>query len=494
MITKRISLFLALLLAASTITSCGDTATQETEAADTTANTTETEPAETEIIRANTPDSLPDNLDFGETTINVYYFGQERSAQYDGPAELTGDVVTDALYNRNISVEDRLNVKLNWIKGSDDWAAFPKEVENLMMAGSSDYDLILQESSRMLQQSVRGFYYDLMKQPYIDLSQPWWYNDLMEESSLDNTTRYFLAGDICLTVLFGASAAYFNKDMYIDYFGDVDSLYQTVLEGKWTTDKLSELSRTVATDLNGDGIMDDNDLMGFRYGGHEIVNYMSMSTGLDYITRDENGFPVLNLYTEETVAWAQTMYDMMFSGTIAAMGDKLASFSNSTSLFYLGELSTAHSLRNLDFSYGLVPYPKMAEELSYSSGAATANGCSVAIPVSAPAEKLDAVCATIEALCAEGYRTVTPAWYETALKIKYADNAIDAQMVDLIYENISSPFIMMADKAIGTGSIFAQAVYYPKSADYASYWGSKGKSYETALAKMIEDYKEVAGK
>ena len=65
--------------------------------------------------------------------------------------------------------------------------------------------------------------------------------------------------------------------------------------------------------------------------------------------------------------------------------------------------------------------------------------------------------------------------------------AIAAEMIDLIYDNIKSPFIMMADKAIGTGSIFTNAEYGSKSeGPFASYWEKNGKNLETKLSGIIE--------
>lgn len=492
---KRIfAMLLCALMVASSMTACGNSTEETTEISgeqDTTVNT-ETTPEETEITRANTPDSLPDDLDFEGTTLNIFYFGEETSAQYDGPAELTGDVVMDALHNRNVAVEDRLNVKLNWVKGSDDWNSFPSEVSTLLLAGADDYDIIIEENSRLFQQSIKGYYYDLMTKPYIDLSQPWWYNDLMEESSLDNSKRYFLTGDICLTTLFGASATYFNKALFIDYFDDENTLYEQVQNGEWTMDVFMGYCEGVKTDLNGDGIYDDNDLLGFRYEQWGIPNYLSMSTGIEYSTRDSDGFPVLNIYNEQSITWADTLYKLLYTNDLSAEGDKVNSFINEKSLFLLGQLSTAHRLRDTNFAFGVLPYPKLSEDLNYSSSAATANGCGVGVPVSAPADKLDATYATIEALCAESYRKVTPAWYETALKIKYSDDAIDAQMIDLIYSTIGSPFIMMADKAIGTGSVFTYAVYGASSeGTFSSYWESKADQFANALKETIEDYKAL---
>jgi len=478
---RRITvLLLCLAVAVPSFVSC----VQKTE--DPAANTE----GENDFPRAETPDSLPENLNFEGTDIHIFYFGEPLSAAYDGPGELGTDNVTTALFHRNASVEKRLNVRLNWIMGSSDWDSFPAEVSNILQAGAGEYDIIMEENSRLFQQSMQGYYHDLMHNRYIDLSKPWWYSDLMEESSLDNSKRFFLTGDICLTTLFGASAAFFHKELYDKTFGDVSQLYNMVQNGTWTVDAFMRLCREVAEDVNGDGIFDDKDILGFRYEQWGIPNYMSMSTGLSFITRDREGFPVLDIYNEHSVRWADTLYRLLYTDNMSRNGNKMDTFLDGKSLFLLGQLSTAHAIRGANFAYGLVPYPKLSEDLEYTSAAATVNGCGVGVPVSTAAEKLDAVYASIEALCAESYRKVVPAWFDTAMKFRYVDDGIDARMVDLIYETIGAPFIMMADKVLDTGSVFTRAVYGSTSEGaFTTYWAENETRYNTNLAQLIEDYK-----
>ena len=67
---------------------------------------------------------------------------------------LSGDIVYDAVHNRNLSVEDRLNVKLNWIRGSEDWDTHPSNVSNAILANVQDYDIVFEENSRAFQHSL----------------------------------------------------------------------------------------------------------------------------------------------------------------------------------------------------------------------------------------------------------------------------------------------------------------------------------------------------
>ena len=492
---KLIALLLCAALLVPALVGCSESAaesgSEESNAAanESAAEGAEVVPEEPEVTRANVPDSLPEGLDFGGTTLNILSFGSESCQTYDIHGELNGDVVLDAIYNRNVTVEDRLGVKLNAIAGSADWGGFPTEVQNALQSGSSDYDYIVEESSRLWQQSIHGYYYDFMNMNYIDLNQPWWYSEMMAESNLDNATRYFLNGDICLTVLFGASAMYVNKPLFTDYFGDVNALYESVLEGTWTYDSFADYCRGVYTDVNGDGQPDAGDIMGFRFEQWGIPNYLSMSTGLSYITRNDEGFPELAVMTEQGVKWGETLYKLLYTDNISMEGSKQDTFIAGKSLFYPGMFETAHALRDVEFEYGILPYPKLDDTVDYLSGAATANGCGVGIPITAPAEKLDAVCATIEALCAESYRKVVPAWYDTALKIKYSAGLIDAQMVDIIYEHIGSPFIMMADKELSIGSIYTSGVYGSNTdGAFASYYAKQEKVFKKSLERAIENY------
>ncbi len=495
---KRVlTLLLCLALLLPAFAACSENASDGGEGAGQTSGSSEPSAElpgeeEPEITRANYPDTLSPDLNFDGVTLDITAFGSENCINYDCTGELTGDVVLDAVYNRNISVEDRLNLKLNYVFGSSDWGGFPSEVSTILQAGTDDYDLVVEESSQLFSQSIQGYYFDFLTLDNVNLEQPWWYSDMMAESQFDNTKRYFLNGDLCLTVFMGASAMYFNKPVFTDHFGDVNALYDAVLDGTWTYEKFADYCRSVFTDVNGNGTADAADLMGFRYEQWGIPNYMSMSTGLTYALRDEEGFPILDIYTEDGIRWGETLYRLLYTDNISMQGSKQETFIAGTSLFFPGMFDTAMVLRDVDFEYGIVPYPKLDESLDYLCGAATANGCGVAIPVSANPAKISATTAAIEALCAEAYRKVVPAWYETALKIKYSDATIDAQMVDIIYSHINSPFIMMADKALGTGSIYTNAVYGSSNEGaFASWWAKNEKLLVKKLEKAIDSYRNL---
>ncbi|MBO5217922.1 MAG: hypothetical protein J6C52_00730, partial [Clostridia bacterium] len=116
---RLISLFLALLMASAV--SCGESAqggndtTAAVPSGDTTAASAEIAPDE--INRENAKLTLP-ATDFGGEAFNILYVGEDVYRQ-DIYAEENGDVVDDAVFARNLAIEELLGCKINLICFSD---------------------------------------------------------------------------------------------------------------------------------------------------------------------------------------------------------------------------------------------------------------------------------------------------------------------------------------------------------------------------------------
>ena len=112
-----VTILAALMIASSLpFTGCGQSGSDETKGTETPPSevlSTDTEKEEETVQgRENTPDTLPMDLDFGGEEICILHRGGDHDVQVEITADNTGDVVDSSIFNRNISVEDRLNVKL----------------------------------------------------------------------------------------------------------------------------------------------------------------------------------------------------------------------------------------------------------------------------------------------------------------------------------------------------------------------------------------------
>ena len=488
---KRVFICLLAALLLFSATACDGNEAETEPLLQDTAAVEETEPAETS--RADTKDGLPEGLDFnGET---VHFIIIPECAQYDALGESGGDVVFDAVYNRNLSVEERLNVKLDYIIFGTgiEHDAMAQEISNSVIAGSDEYNVVMQRGPQAFKLSLQGLYRDLNDNAYIDLTKPWWWSECIADLSINTEKIYFLTGDISLSTFLFSTSCFFNKNMMKDYSFSVDELYDTVQNGKWTYDIFEEYCSAVYEDVDGDGTASDADKYAFSWLGWN-TSYFTRSAGLRYIDRDKDGYPVLALNTEKNIAYLEALNRILHENNYAyalPSGDyqELAKyFTSGKNLFMMSRLIWVtgvynNNLRDMEDPYGIIPYPKFTEEESYMAGTGN-SGNHIAIPVTCG--NFDTACAVIEAMCAENYRTVFPAMYETALKAKYSDTNIDSQMIDLIHDSVYNDFATMAGLDIlldGLGSNGKN--------DFASTYASNETKILDSLTKMIESYKSI---
>ena len=65
-------------------------------------------------------DALPSDLKFGNESVDILCWNECPTVEF-GVEQLTGDSISDAVYSRNLAVESRLEVVLNWIGIDGHW-------------------------------------------------------------------------------------------------------------------------------------------------------------------------------------------------------------------------------------------------------------------------------------------------------------------------------------------------------------------------------------
>ena len=139
---KLFALLLAALMTASAFVSCGDSKTDETTG---NADTSAAETVETEKV-----DPFAD-MDFGGEDIRMMVSSREKDSMVSSKVaiihgeELTGEVVSDSVYNRNILVEEFLNIKLGFTENDESHVTIGASITQLLTAGDDAYDLIIHE-------------------------------------------------------------------------------------------------------------------------------------------------------------------------------------------------------------------------------------------------------------------------------------------------------------------------------------------------------------
>ncbi len=489
---RLLSLLLALSLMLVFFASCSGN-TETSGSGDTAA---ETEPAETEDTRF-------DNINFGGRAFRVLSSEDSNDATnahflIAGTGEMTGEIVNDAVYKRNMTVQEMINISLEFTPSYYTYSDASTQLRTLVMAGDDAYDLIVNDLRSLAELSAEGLFHNIYNASWFDLDRNYWYKDYMEDLMIVRGGMYILAGDYFMDILASCHVLYYNKDIIKDAYGDGDTIYKYVFDGTWTIDKMIETIKDTYRDLDGDTKMTESDLYGFAcIGTWGSAVPVLIGTGIEFVRRDGDSIS-FSFNNERSTRILEKMNELFYhEGVTTSIADwssaglrKLFGSGNTVFVGYnrLGDLA---NMRDIDFPIGIVPYPKLdTDQKEYVT--ATHDTTEVgAIPNTTP--DLDFVTTCIEALNAKTAEILLPEYYENALKIKYASDATAAKMIDLIHDSISSPFACAYNHILNgfmLGATFCDLLTAKKT-DFASAYAQGEKAAATKLDELNEKFADL---
>ncbi len=483
---KCLCLFLALLLTMPALVSCASESNETTPSGGDTA-AAETTPAETETTRENYPDTLP-ALDFEGITMNIQGRGDASSMEEIGVEELNGEAVNDAVFERNRMVEERLNVDLVPIAG-DGWETYGNTISGLrssIAAADGAYDIVAGWSARIPSLSLEGLFLDLNNVKHLDFAQPWWNRSITEELQIAGKL-YFVTGDLAQSMLFAMYVYAFNQKVATDH--GVEDLYTVVNEKRWTMDYVSQLVSSIYVDLDGDGARTTADLYGLHTSQTNAADSYLQGFHVSMVSRDDAGLPYMDTDTERLTTIVEKLYALMYEneGTYVSDYDStdVVSFSEDRALFATTVMASVTStFADMESDFGLLPYP-MLDESQGKYGTRVQDALSLwCVPIDA--KNAEASGAVMEALGAQSYRTVTPAYFDVALKNRYSRDTETANMIDLIKDSILLNFEAIYNESFGSPYHVLRNLMVNKSSNFASFWASNEKNIITKLAEAVE--------
>ncbi|MBR5869432.1 MAG: extracellular solute-binding protein, partial [Clostridia bacterium] len=276
------SALLALLcLAATAMASCGDASTVAVDTASVTP--TETETVETEAVdpRLAYANVAPAVEDFGGYGYRMSVLVDNdvvfKQVAYWSEGE-NGDTLNDAVYKRNLAVEEAYNVKISLIQLADTNATVRKNIQ-----AADDFSDIIFPSNigELLSLAQQGCFLDLNMVDELQLDQPWW--DQRIQDLAIHGKLYCATGDISIRDELREMAVLYNKTLYTQF--DYPDPYDLVADNKWTWETMASMIRDVAKDVNGDGDMTTADQYGLI--SENIAGwYLFLASGRDSISYD----------------------------------------------------------------------------------------------------------------------------------------------------------------------------------------------------------------
>ena len=453
--------------------------------------------------RAVIPDDLPeDNFDGYQfrimTRSNGYsicdHLGDLQAEQ------LTGDVINDAVYNRNKKVEERFNFKVAPIVIDSSDEANPTNVfKRSVLAGDDEYDMIIDHMIMMGTTGLSHVFYNWYNVPHVNFDKPWWVADATNKLAIEGKS-FFALGDLSYNSLDYTYCMFFNKRILGDF--GIELPYQRVRDRGWTIDYLISITKDAYQDLNSNQTVDvEDDLFGFVSNGYSATVTYTWSFDNPVTVFGDDGYPVLALNNEKTPSILEKLNSFFndYNGVSVLLTGNTKSgtswvdyvpemFRDRKAMIITGMfVYTRLFFRDFEDDYGILPYPLWDENQKNYYTMLDGHGPLMGIPITVKDTKRTGI--IIEALSAEGYKIVTPAYYDVALKTKFTRDEESAEMIDLVLAGRTFDFGYMYDGWNGM-AFYLQNMLTAKNTNFASYFKDNEKKVVNYYEKVIEAYKE----
>ena len=360
---------------------------------------------------------VPDGLEFDgeEFVISTYHggnLGEGWTNYFDVDEPEEGNLMENAANKRNLRIEADLKCTITctedffW-QGRGEGLMY---MENKVLNGDDDVDLYFLESYHNYATLVIDqVLYDTSTLPYITWDADYYNREANDLYQL-GTKRYVFVSDMTYPCQ-SAVAFIVNRERLVNLNYANDYIYNLVDNKEWYFDKVFEMIEGQTEDLDHDGDIDDYDYYGFT-GNPYSACYFFPGAGLKGAYLGNDGFEFdygtprartvmdkIETFVRKPEVWVKEWNQeghMLFEGHC----------------LFSAWPSEIRMLKDLDFDFGIVPFPMFDDTqntyYSYASGGY--------LLVPSNITRTEFVGAMIEAMSLGSHQELLPAFYENFIK------------------------------------------------------------------------------
>ena len=427
----------------------------------------------------------------------------------EGPVSFGSSAVEKAVYERNETVKSKYNVNIEYLTVGDGGfgndtskgAEMRAKLDASLLGGCLDYDAVAPDYYWSCE--TKGYFADLLQQDYLNLDAPWWWSNWSELYEI-NGKQTICVGWLTLDIVQGMEVVYFNNQI-LDETSDED-LYQLVYDGKWTLDKMIQISKDATYNVVWSGASGETGALGDDYVHGTIMHYMGhrsffFALGGRLATVEEDGsisyqFATANnqKIVDMLSEWMVGNPDVFYASYNTSYGHGLGInerptvtaeyFANNHALFYCYGLKTAELLASLDMEFGILPPPAVEEGAEVVT---TTFGTSYfAIERGRSSEQQEFAAFMLEALNYYSYTLVKDIYYEKTLKLQYGGADRQAKdMIDMVIDAAYLDFAYISGAGGLMGSILTCTM---EEQSLSSVWMKKESTATSALEEYLNGY------
>ena len=416
----------------------------------------------------------------------------------EGIGKSGGGIVSDAVFERNTTVEELLKVKLEFTPVDLSFDYVAADIRKLTQSGIDEYDLVINDIYAYSELVIEGNFRNVIDEECVfDFERDYWYKDFMDDLCLIDGYQYFLAGDFFADIIRSAHLLLLNKEIYENFYNrSSDELYDVVTDYKWTYEKMNEIITDKYTDSNYSNTKDAGDLYGFmifQYWGPSIP--FSVSGMNQFIERDEDGTPTITVHQGDRANQLASAMSTIFNNQSTSIGhttdeDLITAFTQDECLILgyqrLGSLEN-EILRQMEGDAAVLPYPMLFEsDRKYTTATHDTTEMGAILATSTDMKFISTV---VEVLNRETARIVMPKYYTEGLQVRYVDDEKAAAMIDIIHDNFDNSFILAYNTMLGSTILQSFSDAVEQKREFSAVFASASKTINKTLNKKINQFK-----
>ncbi|MCL2814961.1 MAG: extracellular solute-binding protein [Oscillospiraceae bacterium] len=422
---------------------------------------------------------------------------RELVAEMENGAEVqNAEPINDAVYQRNSVVKAKYGIEIAMVADNTENATLKKVVN----AGDDTYDAVMIFNNNVPGVVTGNLLLEVSNMPYIDLGKPWWDPGVNAMSVVGK--QYLLAGDLLILDNEATNAIIFNKDLMADL--GMELPYGFVKEGKWTFDKMIEMTKGVELDLNGDGALKYADDRFSMIIFNDTLQAMLVAGGGLFADKKEDDVPYMCFASERNLAVLDKAMNLMYkdtnpgvfnvqsvdagSGNVIWMNAYYDTFMENRALFMWIRMRVVEAFRGMDSNFGILPMPKYDEaQAGYCSLVNPYTGVMLGVPKTAGDPERTGI--ILEALSAESKYTLQPAYYDIVLNRKFARDEESSEMLDIIFNSR----VYDIGGVYSFGGVFSDfnTIASKEDRNIISFYEKKIGSMDKAIEKVVAQFESM---
>ena len=349
---------------------------------------------------------------------------------------ITGDILDNAVYHRNRSVEEKLGIIIKVVEYDHPDKLRDALITNVMSGDDPYhvYDICANYSGALI---VEDYFVDVDTLE-LNLEKPWW-NDTVMDSLTFNDKCYSVAGDLSIMLWEASYCLIFNKDMAEKL--NLPDQYQLVHDGKFTIDAVNEAMKLAYED-NGNTVVDSEDTFGMT-GNNRLMTYSMISGGQSLMAADSDGLPVFEGVSDRMYEMYEKIFDVYFDNESVFIANRMkfndasknwhTLFTDGRALYYFEPIGANVKLRDASFDFGFLPIPKYDESQENYVTPILQFAHTMHVTKANPDIEMTGV--VLENLAAESHKNVRPDYFEKVIEGKRARDDGTIEMFEIIFDN-----------------------------------------------------------